>query len=78
MAGGVPILGEDDVLEVPGQLADDGNDCVTVGNCECAASSVDCRAEVVLDVDDKKGVGSLHLHQPQFVTGNGYQNGIAP
>jgi hypothetical protein len=54
---GVPILGEDDVLEMLRGAVNGVDDSVAVGNGECAA-----RAEIVLQVDDKEGVLRCDLH----------------
>ncbi len=54
MVGWVPVLGEDDVLEVRGESVDDGDDCVSIGNGEPPAG-----AEVALDVDEEQKVGGL-------------------
>jgi len=51
---GVPVLGEDDMLELLRDGINEGNNLVTFIDGECAA-----RAEVVLDVDDDQGIGGL-------------------
>ena len=57
MLGGVPVLGEDDVVEFFGEGVDEGDDGVAVGDGQGSAGH-----EVVLDVDDEEGVGGLELH----------------
>ena len=54
---GVPVLGEDDVVEFLGEGVDEWDDGVAVGDGEVSTGH-----EVVLDVDDEKGVGGLELH----------------
>jgi hypothetical protein len=53
----MPVLGEEDVVEVTGEGVDAGNDLVSAGDGEGAADAVGWRAEVVLEVDDEEGVG---------------------
>jgi hypothetical protein len=55
--GGMPVLGEDYVVELLCEGVDERNDLIAVGYGEVAAG-----AEVVLDVDDYEGVGGLELH----------------
>ena len=62
MLRGVPVLGEDDVIEFFGEGVDQGDDGVAVGYGEVAAGH-----EVVLDVDDEEGVGGLELHDESMV-----------
>lgn len=62
MSGGVPVLGEDDVLESLRELIDEGNDLIAFRHGERATDSVRGRAEIVLHVDDEKGVGGLEIH----------------
>ena len=57
VAGGVPILGQQDVGEFPREFIDEGNNFVTTLDGQRAAG-----AEVVLKVDDKQGVGSGMEH----------------
>ena len=52
--GGMPVLGKDDVVEFFGEGVDEGDDGVAVFDSQRAAGH-----EVVLDVDDEKGVGGL-------------------
>ena len=68
--GGVPVLGEDDVVELFREGVDDGNYFVAFGNGERASDSVDGGAEVILDVDDQEGVGGLEIacHWQQYDT----------
>lgn len=54
MAGGVPVLGEEDVVEAAGERVDAGEEDVAFGDGERAAGQ-----EVGLHVDDKQGVGGL-------------------
>ena len=56
MSGGVPVLGEDYVLETLGEAVDDGDDLVALGDGERSAYSINSRAEVVLYVDDQESV----------------------
>jgi hypothetical protein len=56
---GVPVLGEDDVVELLREGVDDRNYFVAFGDGERASHSVDRGAEVVLYVDDEEGVGGL-------------------
>ena len=60
--GGMPVLGEDDVVEFLGKGVDDGDDGVAVGYGQGAAGH-----EVVLDVDDEECVGGLELHRDLMV-----------
>lgn len=62
VAGGVPVLGEDDVFEAPGEAVDDGDDLVALGYGQRASNSINGRAEVVLDVDNQQYVSGLELH----------------
>ncbi len=57
MVGGVPVLGEDDVLEVLRGAVDRVDDGIAVGNGERPAG-----AEVVLHVDDEEDVVGSDLH----------------
>ena len=54
---GVPVLGEDDVLEERSDAVDDGNDSVALGHGQRAAEE-----EVVLHVNDEEDVlgGGVH------------------
>ncbi len=52
VAGGVPVLGEEDVGEAAAEAVDERDDLVAVLDGEMAAG-----AEVVLQVDDEQGVG---------------------
>lgn len=63
--GGMPVLGEDDVVECLREGVDDGNNLIAFGYCE-----VPTRAEVVLDVDDEQSVGGLEgdRHGSQFIS----------
>jgi hypothetical protein len=58
VVGSVPVLGEDDVLEMLCGAMDRPDDRVTVGNGECAAG-----AEIVLHVDDKEDVVGRDPHK---------------
>jgi hypothetical protein len=51
MGRGMPILGEDDVLESRGDGVDDGNDLVAAGDGESAAG-----AEIILHIGDEEDV----------------------
>ena len=57
VVGSVPVLGEDDVLEMLGGAMDGLDDGVAIGNGERATG-----AEVVLHVDDEKDVVWSDLH----------------
>ena len=57
MAGGMPILGEEDVVEAARESVDGGNDLVSTCDGEAASLSRYGRAEVVLEVDDEESVG---------------------
>ena len=57
MVESVPVLGEDDVLEMLRGAVDGVDDGIAVGNGERAAG-----AEVVLHVDDQEDVGGSDLH----------------
>ena len=61
VAVGVPVLGEDDVVEALSDAIDEGDDLVAFGDGERSSSSINGRAEVVLDVDDEEGVGGGEL-----------------
>lgn len=52
--GGMPVLGEDDVMEFLRKLVDDGNDLLAFGYGERSAG-----AEVVLEIDDQESIGRL-------------------
>jgi hypothetical protein len=52
VAAGVPVLGEDDVVELRGEGVDAGEDGVAVSDRERAAGE-----EVELHVDDEQGIG---------------------
>lgn len=60
---GVPILGEEDVLELVGEGVDARNKGVSFDNGEGAAG-----AEVILNIDDEEGVGGLErtFHSGHF------------
>ena len=60
--GGMPVLGEDDVVEFLGKGVDDGDDGVAVGHGQGAAGH-----EIVLDVDDEQSVAGLELHRDLMV-----------
>jgi hypothetical protein len=60
--GGVPVLGEDDVVKFLGEGVDEGDDGVAVGYGQGAA-----RHEIVLDVDDQESVGGMELHRDLMV-----------
>lgn len=60
--GGVPVLGEDDVVELFCEGVDEGDYGVAVWDGQCAAGH-----EVVLDVDDEECVGGLELHSDLMV-----------
>ena len=75
MLSGVPVLGEDDVLEALGEAVDDGDDPVAFGDSECSAYSINSRAEVVLDVDDEESVGGLEIHRNDFERQHGSGSG---
>jgi hypothetical protein len=53
----VPVLGEDDVLEMPRRSMDWLDNSVAVGNGECSAG-----AEVILYVDHDQDVLMCDLH----------------
>ena len=57
MPGSVPVLGENDVLEVRRDVMDDRDDFVAAGHGQCPAGT-----EIVLNVDDEENVvrGDLH------------------
>ena len=57
MVGGVPVLGQDDVIELLGDSANWFNDQISARNGKCPAG-----AEIVLHVDDEEDVlwGDLH------------------
>jgi hypothetical protein len=57
VVGGVPVLGEDDVLEMPRRSMDWLDNSVAVGNGECSAG-----AEVILYVDHDQDVLMCDLH----------------
>jgi hypothetical protein len=63
VARGVPVLGEDDVVEAGSERVDTGNDLVAVGNGQRAAGH-----EVNLHVDDQEGVGVAkgEGHEPLY------------
>lgn len=63
VVGGVPVLGEDDVVEAGGECVDAGDNLVAAGDGECSAGQ-----EVELHVDDEKCViGSEHEgHEPLY------------
>ena len=63
MVGGVPVLGEDDVIEVCSGAVNGGDDGVAVGDGQGAAG-----AEVILHVDDDEGVGGGDLHLVKTTT----------
>ena len=77
VSGGVPVLGEDDVVELLREGVDDGNYFVAFGNGERASDSVDCGAEVVLYIDDEEGVGGLELHDDDFILVQGTRSAVA-
>ena len=52
VAVGMPVLGEDDVIEAGGEGVDAGDDLIAAGDCQRAAGQ-----EVELHVDDEKSIG---------------------
>lgn len=56
VAGGVPVLSEDDVVELCSESVDTGDDLVATTDGKGAAGH-----EVVLHVDDEEGVGGLEV-----------------
>ena len=52
--GRMPVLGENDVVELLRESVDDGNNLIAFGDSECST-----RHEVVLDVDDEESVVGL-------------------
>ena len=56
MVGRVPVLRQDDVLEVVDELVDDGHDLVAACNAKRAAGT-----EIVLQIDNDQCLGA---HQP--------------
>ncbi len=67
VVGGVPVLGENDVVESLGEGVDGGHDVVGAGDGERSADAVEGRAEVVLEIDDEEGVGWLEVHAELMV-----------
>jgi len=66
----MPVLGEDDVLELAAQPVDERNDLISAIDSECAAG-----AEVVLEIDNKKYIGGLaDFHVSQ--SGTGVRSGV--
>ena len=61
MALGMPILRQDDILELLSHLVDDRNDFVPVCRRKSAPG-----AEVILHVDDDKNIGIGQLHDAPF------------
>jgi len=61
MVEGVPVLGEDDVVEDGSEAVDGGEDGIAIGDGQCAAG-----AEVALHVDDEEDVvgGDVHGSLP--------------
>jgi hypothetical protein len=62
VSGGVPVLGEDDVIEFAGEDIDDWDDPVAFGYSERASDSVNGGAKIFLYVDDEEGVSGSALH----------------
>jgi len=73
VSGGVPVLGEDDVLEALAEAVDDGDDGVPVFHRERAAYSINGWAEVVLDVDDEEGVGGMEGEHACLMIGERFE-----
>ncbi len=57
VVAGMPVLGEDDVVEAGGEGVDAGDDGVAVGDGQGAAGE-----KVELHVDDEERVGGAELH----------------
>jgi len=68
-AGGVPVLGEDDVVESFGECVDQGDDGVAAFHGQCASGH-----EVVLDVDDEEGIRGVKLHDLIVVQSGGVRS----
>jgi hypothetical protein len=68
----VPILGEEDVVELLREGIDAGDDGVALTDFKGSADAVERRKEVSLHVDDKESVrgaeseGALRLHEFKF------------
>ena len=67
--GGVPVLGEDNVVELFCEGVDEGDYGVAVFDGQCSA-----RHEVVLDVDDEEGVGGLDSDHHDFAKVTNYRS----
>ena len=57
VATGMPVLGEDNVVEMRGEGVDTGYDRIAISDRECAAGE-----EVDLHVDDEQRVGWAEIH----------------
>ncbi len=55
VAGRMPVLRNDDGLEILGDLIDDGHHGIAIGDCERPAG-----AKIVLDIDHQQGSFILH------------------
>src|SRR5271155_334066 len=62
VAVGVPVLGEEYMVEFPGDGVDAGDDDVAIADFESPTDAVEGRQEVALHVDDEKSVGRAELH----------------
>ena len=67
VAGGVPVLGKNDVVEATREGINGGYDLVCAGDCQAPSPSCDRRAKVILEVDDEKGVlGSENYRRDRY------------
>ncbi len=57
MPGGMPVLGQHDMLEIPGEVIDEGNDFIGIRHGQFSAG-----AEIILYVDNKKYFVFTGLH----------------
>lgn len=64
---GVPVLGENDMFESLSEPVDEGDDLVAAADGKRTADSVNCMAEVVLQVDDEERVGSLGSNRHSYL-----------
>ncbi len=76
MVAGVPVLGEDDVVETGGDGVDAGKNGVAVGDGQGAAVSVGIGQEVKLHVDDEESVGGAESDGREWVHGGRISRGI--
>ena len=49
MAGGMPVLGQDNMFEILGEIIDEGNDLIGIGHGEISAGT-----KIILYVNDEK------------------------